>query len=412
MNWLEKAGNCLFMKVLLGSRYRIYYLSLVFLFMFGDIICNNNVLKSAAGEKQTISFISFLFLSILQTFASPIQAAFSDLYCRKKSLVFSLIVSSISLILLYFFVHTGEYLLILLFFIISLKGLAGNTLPLSFAAIADIKNKNIRLFFGIATLPYTAAYFFLIFANKTFSEPFSVLLSIGAFILFVALCCLFFYDQRDKTNLEKKVLSFDSSFLRKLKKEIEAIRESIRNLSNRMAFISYLLWEISLYSILLPYVDFGVKTFSTIGIAMLIGAGVAVLVLKFCEMIDDERLIKWGYNLSAYSLVPFFLIRLFTANFNFYILSACYFFHTMGNILLSASLFALMAKKTPPHECGKIYGLFDSVDTIAFLIASLFIMVYNYFQFDLIYLILFSYLTVTASWIPYARFKKIRTTNN
>lgn len=75
---------------------------------------------------------------------------------------------------------------------------------------------------------------------------------------------------------------------------------------------------------------------------------------------------------------------------------------------MSASLFALMAKKTPPHECGKIYGLFDSIDTIAFLIASLFIIIYSYFELNLIYLILFSYLSVTISWVPYARFKKIR----
>jgi MFS family permease len=400
------------MKSLLRSRDRFYYLVLVFLFIFGDIICNNNLLKSAANQKQTVQFISFIFLSILQTVAAPIQAALSDLYCRKKSLIFSLTVSLVSLVLLYFFIQDSRLLLILLFFIISLKGLAGNTLPLSFAAIADIKNKNIRLSFGIATLPYTAAYFFLIFTNKTFSESFSVLLSIGAFILFIALCFMFFYDQRDMTKQEKKVLSLDFSFSKKLKNEMRTIREKIYNLSNRMAFISYLLWEISLYSILLLYVDFGVKKFSTIGIAMLSGAGVAVLVLKICDMIDDERMIKLGYNLSAFSLVPFFLIYPFTKNFNFYVLSTCYFFHTMGNILLSASLFALMAKRTPPHECGKIYGLFDSVDTVAFLIASLFIIFYKSYKIDLIYLILFSYITVAFSWIPYAKFKKLRSTGN
>lgn len=80
----------------------------------------------------------------------------------------------------------------------------------------------------------------------------------------------------------------------------------------------------------------------------------------------------------------------------------------MENIILSASLFALMAKMVSPHQSGKIYGLIDSVDTIAVLIASIFIMVYNVFRFDLIYLILFSYLSVTISWIPYARFKKLR----
>ena len=102
------------MKALPQSMNRFFYLSLVFLFIFGDIVCNNDILKSAVSEKRTIQFISFLFLSILQIFAAPMQAALSDLYCRKKSLVFSLTVSLISLILLFFFIHTGGFLLVLI----------------------------------------------------------------------------------------------------------------------------------------------------------------------------------------------------------------------------------------------------------------------------------------------------------
>jgi len=401
------------MKAILNkSRSRFSYFVLIFLFIFGDIICNNYIFKSFGSQTHAQQFYSFLVLLILQMVAAPIQAALSDLYCRKKSLVTSLAFSLASLVLVYIYAQTGELFLPMLCLIIALKGLFGNTIPLSFAAIADARNKKIRLSFGIATSPYTAGYFWLIFTNKTFSEPSSILMAIIIFIILVVICCLFFDDIRDKTKRKDQVLHFDSLAPVEIKMEVGLVLKKLYNFSSQMAFISYLLWEISLYSILLLYVDFDVQTFSSIGIAMLSGALAAVFVLKIFEKIEDERMIKWGYNLSAFSLVPFFLLYPFLANFNFYLLSTCYFFHTMGNILLSASLFAQMAKRTPPHECGKIYGLLDSVDTISFLVASIFIMIYNIFDIKLIYLILFSYISVAISWIPYAQFKKSKSAGN
>jgi len=392
--------------LLKGSKSRFYYIALIFLFIFSDIVCSNYIFKSFHNQTHSEQFFSFLSLLLLQVLASPIQAALSDLYCRKKSLVFALAISLISLVLVYFYTRSGTFFLPMLCLIIGLKGLFGNIIPLSFAAIADIQNKNIRLSFGIATSPYTAGYFYLIFTNKTFSESSSIITGIAAFVIIIAICLAFFNDIRDKTKNTKQVFHFNSSVPKEVKMEINAVCQSLNNRSNQTAFLAYLLWEISLYSILLLYVDFNVQTFSSIGIAMLSGALAAVLILKLFEKIEDNRMIKWGYNLSAWSLVPFFLLYPFLDNFNPYILSFCYFFHTMGNILLSASLFALMAKRTPPHECGKIYGLLDSVDTIAFLVASISIMVYNNFEINLIYLILLSYLAVTLSWIPYAKFKK------
>lgn len=396
------------MKPLLNiSDNRLFYLSMVFLFIFGDIICSNYILKSFHNQTHLQQFYSFLILLVLQILASPIQAALSDLYCRKKSLVVALAVSLISLILVYIFIQTGMLFLSLAFLIIALKGIFGNTIPLSFAAIADVRNEKIRLSFGIATSPYTVGYFWLIFTNKTLSDSASTLTSIFIFIFILIVCSLFFNDIRDKTKHKSQIFHLDSA-PKEIAFEVKSVVKELFSFSNQMAFISYLLWEISLYTILLLYVDFDVQTFSGIGVAMLCGALAAVFVLKIFEKTKDEKMIKWGYNLSALSLVPFFVLYPFLVNFNFYLLSICYFFHTMGNIILSASLFALMAKKIKPHEYGKIYGLLDSVDTIAFLIASVFIMLYNIYNLNLIYLILFSYLTVTISWIPYAQFKKAR----
>lgn len=396
-------------KILHISKDRRFYLVLVLLFIFGDIICSNYIFRSFVNQTHTQQFFSFLSLLVLQILASPLQAALSDLYCRKKSLVVSLTFSFISLVLVYFYTQMSLFLMPFLCLIIALKGAFGNTIPLSFAAIADIRNRKVRLSFGIATSPYTLGYFVLIFTNKLFSESESIILSIGIFAVLVFLCVSFFSDARDKTEQRNHVLRLDSTAVTAVKKEIISVIKGLGSYHIQMALTAYLLWEISLYSILLLYVDFNVGNFSSIAIAMLSGALFAVFFLKIFEKTEDEKMIKWGYNFSALSLIPFFLLFPFLKDFNFYLLGACYFVHTMGNVLLSAALFALLAKKTPPHECGKIYGLLESVDTIAFLVASVFIMIYNIFDLNLIFLILFSYLTVAISWIPYARFRKTGT---
>ncbi len=200
-------------------RGRSCYLFFIFLFIFGDIICDNYILKSFYNQTHAQQFYSFLGLSVLQMLASPIQAALSDLYCRKKSLVFALVFSLISLVLVYMYIQTENLFIPMLVLIISLKGLFGNILPLSFAAIADVRSKKIRLSFGIATAPYTAGYFCLIFTNKTLSESSSILVAITVFIALVIVCFLFFEDVRDKTENEKQILHIDSSIPTEIKTE-------------------------------------------------------------------------------------------------------------------------------------------------------------------------------------------------
>ncbi len=383
---------------------RYYYLTMIFMFIFGDIICNNYILKSFNNKSHTLQFFSFLSLLVLQVIASPIQAALSDLYCRKKSLVFSLAMSLLSLILVYFYTQTEVFFLPMLCITIALKGLFGNTIPLSFAAIADVRNKKIRLSFGVATFPYTAGYFWIIFTNKALPKESSLMLAMIILLVLVIVCWFVFEDRRDKTSHKNQRLHLDRSLPTEISHEVGSVIHVLHNFSNQMAFLAYLMWEISLYSILLLYIDFDVQTFSSVGISMLSGAAVAVLILKFSEVVQDEKMIQLGYKLSAFSLTPFFLIYPFLKDL--YLLNTCYFFHAMGNVILSASLFALMAKRTTPHEGGKIYGLLDSVDTIAFSIASIFIMIYNNFDLKLIYLILFSFAAITISWIPYVQFRK------
>lgn len=68
----------------------------------------------------------------------------------------------------------------------------------------------------------------------------------------------------------------------------------------------------------------------------------------------------------------------------------------------------MLSKERESHELGRIYGLLDSVDTVAFLVSSISIIAYNHFHLNIIYIVTFSFLTVAVSWFPYARFNKMR----
>jgi MFS family permease len=384
-----------------------FYLPLLLLFIFGDVICDNYIFKIFNNQTHAEEFFLFFSVLVLQVIASPIQSTLSDIYGRKNGLIVSLFFSLISLILSYVYSQIFFLFFPLLILTIVLKGAFGNTIPLALAGIADTQEKNVRFSFGISTASYAIGYLLIVFANKNLHTQQAMALSILLFCILSASCILFLKEISNKDPaLERKKKSIVNS----LTEDFKTVLNSLKIRHTRKALIAFLLWEISLYSILLLYVDFNVQDFSSIAIAMLCGALFGVVFLKIFKHIKDNQMIKIGYNCSALSLLPFFLIIPFTRDVNFLLLGGCYFIHTLGNTLLTASLFSLLSRATLPHERGRIYGLLESTDTIAFLIASICIMLYNFFSLSILFIIFVSYLTVTISWIPYAQFKKTKLT--
>jgi hypothetical protein len=80
----------------------------------------------------------------------------------------------------------------------------------------------------------------------------------------------------------------------------------------------------------------------------------------------------------------------------------------LGNAFLSPALLSILAKERKVHERGRIYGLTDSIDTCGYLLAALVIIAFNTLKLDLIYLISFSFVTFSISWIFYGRFQDIK----
>lgn len=390
------------------------YLPLLLIFILADVICDNSIFHTFNALTPFRQFTFFLALLLIQAIAAPIQAGFSDFYGRKKSLLISLTASFIAMTLQFFYSQETLSYISILIVIVILKGMLGNTIPLSWAAIADTQEKNVRFSFALSTGSFAAAYLLLILSNKLLSKEHSSILTIILFFALLILCILLFKDLRDFKN-ESKIsrkphIESDQRF-KKLKlifNDIKLIGKDLSVFHTRQALLAFLLWEISLYSILLLYVDFDLSQFSRIAIGMVSGYLFGVLLLKFLNKVKDSVIIKFGYNISAISLIPFFILLPFNQNPNFNLLSLCYFLHMMGNAFLSATLFSILASEREPHEQGRIYGLISSVDTIAFLFSSIAVIVYNTFKLDIIYIIGFSFLTVAVSWFPYEKFDKSR----
>lgn len=377
---------------------------LVALFIFADILCENFIGIIYEKQSQIHEFAFFFGFMLLQIIFAPIQSGLSDLYGRKRSLIVSLFFSFLSLIFISIFIQSSVYFSLLIFATIS-KGVIGNTLPISLAAIADTQDKNFRLSFAFSTAAYALAYLLLasvvdLITNKQISYIF-----ILSFVLIIIVCIKLFNYIGDKPedfshDEKSRTIAFVT------KNEAKLLLKDLKHTPTSKALGAFFLWELSLYSILLSQVDFQINKNAHIAEAMMCGYLFGVIILIFSKKINDSNVIKIGYYTSFFSLIPYFILFRFVENQNL-LLMLCYFFHAVGNAFLSPALLSILAKERKAHEQGRIYGLTDSVDTFGYLCAILAIIVFDTLKLEIIYLISFSFLTFAASWVFYRRFQNL-----
>jgi hypothetical protein len=219
----------------------------------------------------------------------------------------------------------------------------------------------------------------------------------------VFLCAKHFVDIKDT---ECKAELTDGSLVRFSFHEFSLVVRDLAKQRIRLIMLAFCLWEISLYSILVLYADFLDGKSSIVPIAMMVGYLCGTYLVKFCDRFDDHYMIKIGYNISVFSILPFFIFYHFLENVN-YILAACGFVHAIGNAILSPTLLSILSKEKGVHERGKIYGLAESADTLAFLIASIVIMTLKNSSLVVLYVVLFSLITMIVSWFPYRKYNNL-----
>ncbi len=391
------------------------FLPLLLAFIFIDETCNNYIFNIFAHKPAFAEFVLFSCFLLLSIIASPIQSGYSDFFCRKRSLVVSLSCSLLALVCAFFSTENSLFPFLLLAVAILAKGGLGNNLPLAWAAIADIRAKNFRFSFGLSTAAMAFGYLVLICLKKLFNTGGSTIIVLLLFMVLIYFCVRKFQDIRDrKTPLDaiepppsQYSPQHEENFWNRLRNEISfIIRDFLKDRRTRKALVAFMLWEISFYSALIVDVDIEIRDFNHLSVSMLLGYLLGVVLLKFSSKRTDDQMIKIGYYLSILSLVPVFVIGPFF-NMNITII-CCYFVYSLAAAFLAPSLFSILSRERKPHEQGKIYGLIDSSDTIAFLIASIAAMSYHFLQIGPVYLVLFSFIAFLLSIAPYAEFKKIQ----
>lgn len=372
-----------------------YMMCLVLIFIIVDIFCDNFLGIIYGKAPPSEGFIFFIAFGVLQVVFAPFQSAASDVYGRKNGLVISLFFSLASLALIYLFKEIVGYwqLAIATLF----KGVMGNTLPISLALIADTKHKNYRLLFACSTGAYALAYLVLAkvealhLANLDEQLNFYLILAVIA-ALFIGI--LFLKNRK----LDTGGLVFSSVMAREKKLIIKDLMDSPK----RKKLSAFYLWETSMYVILLSQIDFHINKLNHIADFMMYGYLIGILFLVTLRRFEDSTIIKVGYFISFLSLVPYFFLSNFVEEIS--LLQGCYFFHALGNAFLSPAFLSLLATKLKPHQQGRTYGLTDSVDTIAYLSGAVVLLVVRLLNLNVIYLVLFSFLSFTISWKFYNQF--------
>ncbi len=389
------------------------YLLIFVLFILSDVVADNSILKVFGSQPPLTSLLLSSGFLVLQMVAAPIQAGFSDFYCRKKTLVASLSFSFLSLLILYF-TKSNSASIFLFILILFTKGGLGNTVPLTWGALADSQEKNLRFSLAISTAAYAIGYMILAVLNmNAIKNEFlqTWLLSPESiptilFVLSIILCILYFRDIRDR-KLYNSNYNKSYTYLELIHSEFKSLLKDLCRKSTKFGMLAYFLWATSQYSVLVLLTDFQTTYTSTV-IWMMCGYFTGVTVLGFCKNVSDETMIKTGYIITIIALFLFFVFLPFGNIKN--LLSICYFFYTMGNAFLSPSILSLFSKERGLENQGKGFGLIVSADDGGFLIASILVIFFRLINLDLVYMIVFSFVIFILSLFPYLKYEKIRKT--
>ena len=380
------------------NNFSIYFTIVLIIF---DVFCDSIILNSFSKETHLKEIFLFVLLLFLQIIASPIQSGISDRYGRKKSLVVTISATLLSLVIL--FLHTSDifgYFIVLVMTNL-LKGFLGNTTPLVWSVIADADSKEERFFFSLSESGYAIGYLLVIYANNILSK---VSASFSLFIMIpVAFVLIYFLIKYFKDFTDKEC---EESFFESLKEEPLLIINDLKEKSLRFLYTSFTFLEISLYSILILSADFENEKAFFPAVLMMVGYLVGSMMMKFLGKLSNKTMMKCGFILSTFSLIPYITIMLFYKNISF-LLYFGYFFHAVGNAVLSPTTLCLSTKGIDNHLKGKRFGILTSFDTLALLIASFAIIIHQKLCLIMDCMIGFSFITMVIAWMAYGKYEKL-----
>lgn len=377
------------------------FLLLLLSFIGMDEVCSNAIIGVLTELSTTQEILLLLVFFLLQMVLAPIQAGYSDFYCRKKSLMVTMTVSTVSIGLIYLSVLGLVAPIITLSVVVLLKAALGNTLPIAWAGLADTQDSNIRFSLGLSTTSIALGYLILSLLNKHLGTTQVLGVILILFLGHIFLGWKYFEDVRNDNIIFRN----DVNRFKLIIKDIKLLWKDFL-LCKRvlLGLLSFLMWEISYYSVHMLDVDMKLDEFKNLTAFMIMGYCVGTVILKVSKKSDWE-LMRYGYIISFISLLPIFISFPFFGHLK-HIAFSCYTVNGMGSALLAPSIFSILSKERESHEQGKIYGLIDSTDSVALLVTFLVVIKFTSLQLNPIYIYTFSFLNIVFSVFAYASFKK------
>lgn len=332
-----------------------------------DDAYNSVIVESSGGQNSITKAFICVALFGSQIVFSSLQAGFSDFSSRKRSLIFAFLITLFALMFLPFN-SKSLYFTYFLFIASLLKGIGGNIVPIARAGLAEAIKRNFRFAIGLSTSAIAVGYIFVKMLSQrlnTFSIS-VILITTIPIIVFVIIN--FYIDKHDKDPTDKP-----DSFLKSIKRDAKLLyTDFLRDKIFFLSASSYFFWELSFYLVFIKDVELGSGDFKNFSLAMCIGYVSGVLLLGAARGWRDQRILKLGYHISIASIAFIFivyisgisLLKQFAPIYGF-------FGYSFGFGFFVPCLFSMVSRARQPHEQGKIYGLIDSTDTIAFTTALL-----------------------------------------
>lgn len=311
-------------------------------------------LASAITEEYAVAV--FFAVYFLQFITSTIQGGISDHSLRKKSLIvaFNAVLIGQIFFLLAFKHH------FMLIGAIALYGFLGNITPIARAALADTELRdNFRLSVGLSTIAIAVGWVLMAFAAY-YMQPF-----IGC-ILVTVLCfaCNFFVryikDPKDKPFYEPF----------SIRNELSVITSLFKHPEIYWGLGGYFIAEVAFYQIFArgkgqvhdPQVRFIVTTWVA---GYILGAVLQHFIFRARK---EKAGIMWGSCISIAAMLFLIIFTTFDVE-NRILLALANASFAFGFGFFIPCVFSIVSQRYKPHLQGKIYGLIDSIDSLALVIA-------------------------------------------
>ncbi|NGX32589.1 MAG: hypothetical protein K1060chlam4_00638 [Candidatus Anoxychlamydiales bacterium] len=353
----------------------------------------------------------------LTFFCAIPQAGFSDVFGRKKHLLIAcsgVLLSVLCLSIVYLVKKNNlnqssimqSFLVILP--ICFLLGATGNAIPIARAAIADLKIHDFRTAMGWATTIIGFGWITAVILGFIL-PPLGILIS----VILLQLTIIFLiknYFQDTEDNTIKKYSK--KPFFNVITSSYGWFGSMFLAAGGASAIFAYLFAETTFYQIYsLNEVSGANLTTKVVGILMAIGYAFGV-IMQWIIYFSDKKGIKYGIAISLIMLINILIFKnfieynvsvFFTKNSHI-IEGVLDFLFAFGFGFSIPALFSLMSKRLEIHHFGKLFGVIDSIDTLALGLSFFILFLGNQLNFINRNIYIFSLLFFLISCIFYLVF--------